>query len=353
MEKENKNELAFDRMEKIIHENALFSTFIRKTVKHKYIEYTHAKWRNPEEIQQKYEKSQELLIEYCLRSIKNVRWAKIPHSPAWGVHMKHSYYASEEADVVRVETLSDGHYSISKHSFYIEKGLKTPTTKFRNQKKSVRLFLDKCVYMAFVVGEWRDDMKIIHIDGDQCNCRLNNLTVQDVPATHLLHEYVPIYKKKIKHLVSNTAWQFRINKQKAEDIVQDSYIAVCLLLRKSNEIYSDESFFKIWRAHIRFVTLDSFKSPARRVLPNALENEYLFPVEESGFEYRIPIYCYVKSDDAREVIKMIFEGYSITEIHRCLNQPEWAVYDLRRKGIAEIRETFRRRREIPDIYFES
>jgi hypothetical protein len=127
-------------------------------------------------------------LEELLRKIKNVRWAEIPPFP--NLYVQATYYASEEGDIVSARLLRDKRSAHYKDGHYVRKithriGGANARTKYNERPFFITgnsgigncrgFLIEKCVYLAFNSGGWDDDIKIDHIDGDICNCRLNNL----------------------------------------------------------------------------------------------------------------------------------------------------------------------------------
>lgn len=179
------------------------------------------------------------------------------------------YYTNLKADVFSVRKIKGGILLRKMIPVKKRKGRpnknKVPAIQFATGERGGRYSrsLDRCVYSAFR-GEWIYDGEIEHIDGDCRNCALQNLRFlyPTIGNAEIMQEYSKEYSAEFSRIVATVSFKSYINKEDAEDVVQNTFIE---LTRPDKPI---RDFTSLWVYQSKKRALDLKKSFRKRKIKN-------------------------------------------------------------------------------------
>lgn len=263
-----------------------------------------------------------------LRLINCTGWAKVP-LPEYLYAKSCEYYVSDDAlCAVCIQSLKNGEYKIRKNT--VHQGYSRPYMDAWTKK----LDMDKCVWMAFNAGKWIDGIKIVHIDGNSRNCRLDNLKVESgINGCNFFYEYVDVYRKEfngIVHYLEYTYFAYGIDREDAQDIVQDAYLYICSHIR-TLRVENKPHFLNMWKWYCRYLARKVRFGKYRYISCE------LFEVHDA--EYEFPLFSFIKNEGLpRKIIKMLQQGYSAKDISELEGIGISAVYVNKWRACTEIRQ---------------
>ena len=143
--------------------------------------------------------------------------------------------------------------------------------------------IERLVYCTFVLGEYKEGLKVEFKDGNPMNFDVSNLRVKNLlneDAAMRMFGYVSQYEKEFNNIVSYLSWYLNIEKEDAQDVAQDAFLD--MLARKQEQRARNftalwvsnavELGINLWQKRTRFKSLDYMeREPGRSDVPFGLD----------------------------------------------------------------------------------
>lgn len=161
-----------------------------------------------------------------------VAGSRVARIPVLYTNPKTEYWISEEGDKAFV--VRDIHGRMFIEEIKINTKKRTPGSgpyiRYRtNRNTQITLTVSRAVYGAFILKDTLPRHLPYHKDGDPLNCSLGNLESEEKEGRlqKNLHRYADDYIRHFARFTDYCQAQFAKERQDAEDIVSDAFIAVC------------------------------------------------------------------------------------------------------------------------------
>lgn len=186
---------------------------------------------------------------YVIR-LEELAGAKVAKIPILYVNGGTEYWISENGDKAFVVREMCGRMFIEEIKIYTKKRSPNsiPYVKYStNRKTKTSITVSRAVYGAFILKDSLPKHHPYHKDGNLLNCALVNLESTEVDGRLKtnLNRFAEDYKRNFARFVTYCQVKFAKERQDAEDIVADSFIASC---ERRNAI---KNFLAIWMLNIQ------------------------------------------------------------------------------------------------------
>ncbi len=244
-----------------------------------------------------------------------------------------SYYISRDGKNVFVGIAFSGYVQTKKVKI-IKAGVRSRNSApcfMRRNRNGMRCYasIPSAVYGAFVLGDRMPNFRLIHLDGNLNNTRLDNLSMAD---DSMLGRNLRILEQEYArnfHRLVNICLHFRkMRVEQAEDFVSDAFIRLCL---SRNEL-KDYNVLRLWIFMIKEAVL-SFRER------NRLDYE-IFDLLENAFktdggvdsEAGYSVLWSLIPKECTEAVSLVLSGYTQKEIAKELGCSQAWVNALLKKA---------------------
>jgi hypothetical protein len=192
---------------------------------------------------------------------------------------------------------------------------------------------ERLVYCTFVLGEWREDVKVQFKDGDPYNVCVVNLeepqeTYSPIWAEHMT-EQTKVYEREFNRVVGYVRWYCGIRDEEAQDVVQDTFMWLT-----SSERTMPSYFIGAWMFWSKFNGMHIVRD---RIRMCAMEGWYGW---RNDRPIDIDILGLIKNEKHRDMLQMRLHGYAEKEIAEKYHTTQGTVRVTMQRVVANLRAAF-------------
>ena len=192
---------------------------------------------------------------------------------------------------------------------------------------------EKLVYNTFVLGEWKEDVKVQFKDGDQYHVCVENLEephekYSPIWAEHM-SEQTKVYKREFNRVVNYVSWFCSIRIDEAQDCVQDTFLWLT-----SDERTMPSYFIGAWMFWSKMSGMRYLRDRARMC---TLED---WDGWRNDRQIDIDILGLIKNDKHRDMLLMKLHGYTEREVAEKYGTTAGTVRNTVQRVVANLRTAF-------------
>ena len=205
--------------------------------------------------------------------------------------------------------------------------------------------IERLVYCTFVLGEYKEGLKVEFKDGNPRNYDVSNLRVKNLlneDAARRMFGYVSIYEKDFNRVVSYIAWYLNIEKEDAQDVAQDAFLD--MLARKQEQ--KARNFTTLWIGRAVDFGINLWRKRTRFQSIDYLESE---PVIED-VPFGLDVLNVLGNTNYRKCLDIQLQGASMKEIQEETGLSVGSVGQALSKAKSKVRNYLKTDKELMKIY---